>query len=985
MFVAIALAALAGAAAPAELPFTRTEDFTPVVVGTRRRQTPRTFVYTETVAQYSLFQNFLHRWLDRPLYFDRTLRHAPGAFAYDTRECFEIARAAAVRYGLDGFGVFGNYRGKLDRFRQVKEWNKDKCDEFATFPLVFYTLSGDDFVASGEGIANMIKAAGASPVATTCDGRKLLGTYNMRVADPATIGKLCSSVRQLAAGERYALPGELQDSVIRRLSLHFRRSGRLTADEMRELEKLVDDTLAVADGLHLRLFEYHRPADGPYTSYIDMNLFDGCLRKILLDAYAKPQNSGKTLGFNVLQGYLNNLSGMNHGEFGTATLRRSMASILPMNPDCLLLFEWNEENENTMFQPTVRNGEAIGRLLHWYTCLLRGQPVSPYPGDDSSVPGLVLSHRVVFKPGERVEFEILNIPSGEAKQAHDVRLVLCDGARRVVARFPQERLRTDVLGAVTYAVPGERLSLDVPVMPVLAVDGVNYTGFHPLRQDATRCVDYKCVRQSLRDLPQMKRRSFAVDKSGRPGDFDFSVELECAEELASVELVCNEDEVAAFDPAGEYDRGKFDILRLVMNTAPGVSYVAPLQVEVVGAKGAQLRQEWKANVNPGRIEERAPGVFSLRAQWMADETPYFLMLPKGTAAGAEVRISSGPLLGDGEVATLSVGAAMERGSYEAAPDARRGFRVALRKFDALPDVPMPIRARTVSWKGRVHVDDAAPMFHVRAVAKSGKIWRSKAIAPVAQDWSRTERLAIYSEWEGAAADVEVPSALIPDIRYEFSPEGGASVAAPGNHRHNASLGGGYVYGGMFADLRSFRGAAPGFANAPQWAKEDGRWLLRFDGENDYLHAPNETFPVGAFTLTAEFRPRYDERNMVIFRHAGLGRASLQLFIVKGRLYAMWADRAFDDPKNRTAKFDTGLDILNGEWNSLRVSYDFRRLRFEVNGKSREFDFGRRGYIFHPAVFGGHVITTDIAPPGPLAWFRGDLRALAIRHNGLSGR
>jgi hypothetical protein len=225
MICAIILAALSGASANADVPFVRTEDVTPVTIGTRRRQTPRTFIYAETVGSYSLFQNFLHRWLDRPLFFDRTLRHAPGAFEYDNKESFLRSRDAALRYGLDGFGVFGNYRGRLGRFNQMKEWNGDN-DGFATFPLVFYTLSGDDFVASGEDIANMIKAASATPVATTCDGRKLMGTYNMRATDAATQGKLCESVRTLAAGERYVLPGELQESVLRRLSLQLRRRAR---------------------------------------------------------------------------------------------------------------------------------------------------------------------------------------------------------------------------------------------------------------------------------------------------------------------------------------------------------------------------------------------------------------------------------------------------------------------------------------------------------------------------------------------------------------------------------------------------------------------------------------------------------------------------------------------------------------------------------------------------------------------------------------
>ena len=120
--------------------------------------------------------------------------------------------------------------------------------------------------------------------------------------------------------------------------------------------------------------------------------------------------------------------------------------------------------------------------------------------------------------------------------------------------------------------------------------------------------------------------------------------------------------------------------------------------------------------------------------------------------------------------------------------------------------------------------------------------------------------------------------------------------------------------------------------------------------------------------------------MVVFRHAGQGRGSLQLFIVHGRLFVMWADRDYYNSKLRTARFNTGLEVANGEWNALEASYDLHTIRFRLNGREWSKPFDRRAYLFRPMLFGGHAITTDIAPSGPLSWFKGDLRALSVRHN-----
>lgn len=960
----------------ADLPYQRTEDFAPVTIGTRVRQTTRTFFFAETVGQYSLFQNFLHRWLDRPLYTDTGLR--PEKFCYETQAAFDIARASAIRSGLDGFGVFGNFRSSMVEFRSKVAFNREANGKFAILPLVFYMLGGVDFVADPTSTADLIKAAAYDPLTTTRDGRKLFATYNLRCATLKEQAAFISSLHRLAKDERFAMPGDLNFRVINRLQASYRRKGSLTGEERRELAQLVDDSLACADGLHLRMTEYHRTGESSYAAVLDQNLLDGYLKDILIAAYAKPENRHKTLSFYAMQGYLNNLSGSCNSEAGTATLRHGLNTLLALNPDFILFFEWNEENESTSFQPTVRNGEAVGRILHYYSCLVRGTEPTPFEGDDNAVPNLTLSHRIVFKPGEKISFEILNVPSGEKAPLHEVQLALFTGTGRKLVEFPKEKMKTSALGAVTYDLAGEDFPVDEAIVPVLTVDGRRYGGFHPLRMDATRCVDYKCVRQSLRDQPKMTKRGFKLMAEGN-GLYAFSADLAADAEFKSVELVCNEDEVAAYDVDNLYDREKYDIVRLSVYTAPGSSVIGHVAFKLRNAPGAKLLQEWKPNVDPGIPDTSEKGTYRFRLQLFNDETPYYLLLPKGVASTAEVAVEADATFSEKpEVGVIPVKDVFAHGSYALAAPKPLGFRVKARRFDALPDLPRAIGAKAVSWKGRVRVDAPLPVFHLRVLTKNGRVWRSKAIVPTRPDAAASVKLPFYSEWTKGAKAMNVPTALVPTIDYDFRPLAGAMLVAKGAPAFNATLGDGYVYCEAFNEKCAFVGMH-GYDSAPAWVEEDGRWILRFDGDNDYVHMPVETFPVGAFTLETEFRPRLSEKNMVLFRHAAVGRGSLHLFATKGRLYMMWADRDYENPERRTFVTDTGLEIRDGEWNDLSVTYDFRRMVFRLNGKEKALPFDRRAYFFHPAVFGAHAMTNDIAPRGDLECFRGDLRKLKIVH------
>ena len=69
-----------------------------------------------------------------------------------------------------------------------------------------------------------------------------------------------------------------------------------------------------------------------------------------------------------------------------------------------------------------------------------------------------------------------------------------------MGNFPVERIDTTQLGAVSYRVSTVDIAGGTSIIPTLVVDGREYSGFAPIRLDATVSWNYKTVRQSLRDL-----------------------------------------------------------------------------------------------------------------------------------------------------------------------------------------------------------------------------------------------------------------------------------------------------------------------------------------------------------------------------------------------------------------------------------------------------------------------------------------------------
>lgn len=974
---------LIGGAWGEDIPYERTVCLEPMRVGLRQRVVERTRLYAETITHYAHFQNFLHYWIDRPLFSNRELRpDLVKKFQYDTKESFLISQRDALRAGLDGLATFGNFSSRLASFKEHASWVEESgLAGFSWLPVVLYGESGMNGRPGTQKFVDFIRYAQSTPVTPEIKGCKLIATYNTRRYSIDAHRAFCRDLREQVGNDRYLLVGDYPNRDISELRQAFHRNGGLSLPEVRKLEKMTTDLLNVFDGLDLNVYEhaYVRTSDGPYTSAIDMAFFDQCIKPVIQEVYSRPEYQGKLFGQYIIQGYINCHSGMNHGEFGTESLRKMMRSAAALNPDFAVFFEWNEQNENTMFQPTLYSGQTIGRLVKWYSDFINGRANSVYGDDDSSIPDIVLSHRVVFKPGEKVRFELLNIPCGETVPDHVIQLALTDESGKRLLTFPQERLASDRLAAVTYAVPGEAFAVGSVLRPVLKVDGRIYCGFHPIRSSATVCRNYKEVRQSLRDALLARSADLKVEQISK-GCYRCAANVAFDEEIASLELVCNEDEIAAFDPSGEYDTEQYDILQLALSAAPGKDGGGQIKLSFSNANGVEMSQDWKANANPGAIKRIDKDAVLLNTAWWTQPSAYFLKFPKGSlSAGSKVgiKVLSGKHI-EGREVEVPLDVVLVRGAWAAEIAPATGLRVDVARVDNLPDLPKAPNVRTVQWNCSVRTSELNPVFHLRAIAKSGRTWRSAPVRPLSSS-GRSIALPIYSEWLRRWTSVSVPADQVVEHDYIFTPDFGDLLACE-DIRYRGTLGGGYAgnepmrNAGLLKDI-------PDCALAPKWIKEDGRWMLRFDGENDVVSFPIETMPLGAFSLAMEIRPESCPTNMVVFRHAAYDRGSLALFIANGELYAMWPTRFYNwlDHEGSTLRYQTGLKVDFDAWNEITVDYDGATLSFCVNGVRKSYPLSDRGYVFKPSIFGGHLRRDDMSPPGPLTWFRGDLRKLTIRH------
>ncbi|MDO9542869.1 MAG: hypothetical protein Q7J98_11185, partial [Kiritimatiellia bacterium] len=450
--LALFLAGL-GAQCPAgEGASTNDEDLVRVSWVERTPIAKRPLIFPRIQNQYYLFRNLILNYpiakmIDRPLFYDRSLLNRKDGWGVSLVREFKVHMRNAADYGVDGLGVLTHSLGLYQSHRRIPYDAADliRMDNFNIL-TEFCGQSHPDINKMVEYQDYILCRALASPYSAKINGKIVLSSYCGDLTTPEEYAEIIRRLRAAHGDSFYYMvdigvpSGDGWKSGWGYIWLwkFYKYGGAMPKKDVEALQAYLRRYLDVCDGIHIA-------GAGGIQAAVTGHLFcrefyRDFLIPVLCGVLAESPYRQKLLGLSASGGHLNHYAGGNfllHQE-GTKTLRDSLDIALKAHPDYIVLPEWNEVNENTFIQPTIYNSLVTQRLLKYYTSRLKGRPPAPNPGDDRSVPNLMVSFRRVLELGEKLEIELLNIPDDTNSRMYAVEFRLLDENGKEVHRFPPQ-------------------------------------------------------------------------------------------------------------------------------------------------------------------------------------------------------------------------------------------------------------------------------------------------------------------------------------------------------------------------------------------------------------------------------------------------------------------------------------------------------------------------------------------------------------------
>ena len=959
-----------------EVHFTRQEEISAGKPGERQRQVSTPLIFAEVIAKYGVYQNFLHYYIERPLFFDRSTRNEHAFESFTKRNFIQSEIPAIQAAGLDGFGTFCVSKGSAV-FKYLPWLQEEKSKNFMLLPEYLY---GERIPPDGgrilkaEAIAEMIRRLNDCEYGPkTADGRLILGSWNSQVLTMAEHKRLLDAIRKEAGTDRFCLTGEIFIRTREALEGEYRRNRVLKESQRKMYRDAVQNVLDLFGGLQMCVQNRTRQEKGDFPMAYSTDYFRKERLPMLKEIFSQPQNRDKVLGCVVYQGYVNPMLGFVIGEYGTSALRHGMDDSLALNPDYIILFEWNEANENTSFQPSVYNGRAVTRILRYYSSIMKGTPLTPLDGDDLRRPNAIVSYRPALKLGETIYLELLNVPDGSMDKDYTLQLQLCNASGAVIHAFPVETMHHDKMHAVTYSLPSEQFAGELLLQPRLLVNGTPQPGLGGIRLASTMCINYKELRQAIRELAVPERVALEVKSIG-DSLYKIHAEYSGASDLASVELMEDEDEIAAVDPKNEFDYENKQLFYTAFTTLKNIPNQT-VELNIEGSSAWNIRPCYHCNVNFGKWERDGDKVRFTGCYFGSAEMALLVEVHKKDVKQAMLTVN---MPGRG-VWTLPLQPAYKHGVYAQILDSP--LRLDIQRMDNLPDVPLHIDQKKAVMNRIVRSAGRHPLYHLRVIGKDGSIFRTPLTAPVPYENNAPKvDIDVFSDYYGKPVKVNVPEDSVPRIEYVFNPQAGEAILNTSHPQFNGQLGGGFPYMEAFWEEPPNQAsgpqppAIPGSTRAPKWTIENGQWVLDFNGGN-YINFSNRAFPIGAFTVECEIKPEQNDGIMVLFRHANRYTGSISIFLDNNILRAEFYDKV-----GKLHKFNSGLAVPAGQWSSIKVSYNLRQLTFNVNGSKASRPLQGRAFLFKTSIFGGHNGNDGVDFRGKkTSFYKGRLRRLSILH------
>ena len=934
-----------------------------------------TKLFVRTQLKYGLERDdYLHKWYDRPLMQDSSFQSANEKGQFVNAESW-LRQAAMGRLCGHGFSAFTITGGR------------DNIIPRSVMPggevPVLVEIVGDCAFEGGEKpkvekSLVRIDEALKMPNAFRIGGKTVITSYPMiRPGDKSMAfyrALKAELVRQY--GDRVALMPYFTPFPLEYGKPYDRPAWETIKNDLRNVLREMDGLCLES----LSILGWNRRTNPKFAVEVAAPLIHSVL--------SEPEFKDKLFGVVAHHGH-ENCYRWNYAKDCTATraFRDCYAAIRALKPDFVNACEWDEENENTHHRPTVATGLTTSRLLRYATATFDGKEPPVWPDDDTSVPNLVLSYRKSLLAGEPIEVEVLNIPDGTfAGEAFTVQLAWRNLSGKIVKTYSPQRLSADELKAAWFVSPSIDL-LEEPVLtPELTVwyggkKTVFADGFWPLSLHANRMVEFRWVKQPLRDRAVGTTGTLAVSAPSADGTVEVSGEVSSAEELRSVEVLDGPDTVYLYDPAAparDAD-GSLSIRIAWQGLTCNRSETPSGTVRLVGAPGATI-----STLKPRETAERA----KLRnvtvkgheitfkkanvVHWIA---ALYADIPAADVDTAMFEVDIPPYF-TGKVKAKDL-VKDDIFSFPAAG----GMNLVFRRWLAARNLTPPCGGKTAKFSFRMKPSTPDSVLRLQTIDAKYRVARC-AVRSFYRPSGRPVSVMAFDRDAETVAAKAVDANRAYGFDYRFSParggivESGAGLGADGILCGYNPLVCGYGSaesgdGNLMVEV-GMKASAPGWPDTvPKYAKEpDGRWALVFTNCS-FVTLPQQVVPVYAgFTLEMEMNPNEVVRKQGLF---STGPACFTLYLEKGQVVAeLFLRNGYYRADMRALNVVRGPAVKPGVWQKIRVVYDRKAVRIDVDGQkgaptalSGDFFYSRhaalgalgRGDTF----FNGRMKSLKVAP------------------------
>ena len=915
----------------------------------------RTAIFARAQLKYGLERDdYLHHWVDRPLFQDSAyLRAADGNFL--NPKTWEKMHMAADLYKMDGYAFFPLTKNRSDLFRAAATPGLQVTILPEITSAKYLLKKGASQKA--QALFDMIETALKSNQAYRINGKLLITTY------PAdTESEQWVELKKLLTdkyGDRFLI------APMHQLPVRIvRGKAALTAADVNELRELIRERLRHVDGYyynHPPLDEFRR-----YDGEFDRQVMIPLLTSIL----SEPEFKGKLLVWGTKVGHENFYA---KGSFtyncgGTSMLRGSVGSAVAARADVINLVEWDEENENTSFRPTLYNSFSTQRIVRALSGLAKGRLFPRQEGDDGSVPNLILSYRKILVAGETLELEVVNVPEAESKgKVLHVELLLKDAAGKVVRSFSGE-LADDKLAELRFNVKVADVLDHHILIPELIVDGRSFTsGFTPVELRANWNGDNKWVKQPLRDLAPC-RTELKIAGTTPDGWVKITGKVESATPLHSVELVDSGDPVYQHKKERsekETDgRATFSVIvggygyrdlafkgHIKAVNAPSVRYFK----QRISGEAKRSASDEERIVEMNADGWRFPG--KKAAYGFFNEAMLALSVDRKELEKAELDVDMEAFIPGKERTVIYKGRIKLADILKKRIFATAGImgtHLILRHTDVGQKLPEALNEKNAEFT--VLVDPSLPqsVFFIEIVDKERKTFRSLPVT-VYRPSGKTAEFSVFDFFDKKRVEVRCDANLLTPEVLEISPEYGAAVKNSGGHMLTGMMG---LSSGLANNLylmesyghgnlaeKYFRKAVPdNVSTSPQLVQDaDGRWCWKFSGQQNVSFPVCSIYPYSGFELKITFTPeKIDKKPQILVSTGGAGfNLELRRGILTASLYR--ANLLGSRPVAKTAL----SKIKAGEKCEVTVRFDQKTMKIVCNGRESK-PVECSGYQLYPA-------------------------------------